>query len=187
MGLFSFVAAAGEKLFGSSEIDEKKVLEHILALGLNLKPLAVVAHQKEKMVSLIGYAKTLADKEKAIVAAGNIEGVEKVDDRIKIGEPPVAAAPAATPATAPSAAAPEATPQPAAPSRSVLESAPEPEPAEAPSATFYTVVKGDTLSKISKQHYGDANKYNVIFEANRPMLKHPDKIYPGQVLRIPPL
>jgi nucleoid-associated protein YgaU len=50
---------------------------------------------------------------------------------------------------------------------------------------FYTVQSGDTLSKISKQFYGDANKYMVIFEANKPMLTHPDKIYPGQVLRIP--
>jgi nucleoid-associated protein YgaU len=54
-----------------------------------------------------------------------------------------------------------------------------------PEARYYTVVKGDTLSKIAKQHYGDANKYPQIFEANKPMLKHPDKIYPGQVLRIP--
>ena len=54
-----------------------------------------------------------------------------------------------------------------------------------PEAKFYTVVKGDTLSKISKEYYGDANKYNKIFEANKPMLTHPDKIYPGQVLRIP--
>ena len=56
-----------------------------------------------------------------------------------------------------------------------------------PEAVFYTVVKGDTLSKISKQQYGDPNKYMKIFEANKPMLKHPDKIYPGQMLRIPPL
>ena len=46
--------------------------------------------------------------------------------------------------------------------------------------------KGYTLSKISKQYYGDPNKYNAIFEANKPMLSHPDKIYPGQKLRIPP-
>jgi len=52
-------------------------------------------------------------------------------------------------------------------------------------ATFYTVQKGDTLSAISKKHYGDANKYHKIFEANKPMLSDPDKIYPGQVLRIP--
>lgn len=50
---------------------------------------------------------------------------------------------------------------------------------------FYTVKKGDTLSKIAKEHYGDAMKYPVIFEANTPMLEHPDKIYPGQTLRIP--
>jgi nucleoid-associated protein YgaU len=56
----------------------------------------------------------------------------------------------------------------------------------APEATYYTVVSGDNLSKISKASYGDPNKYMVIFEANRPMLQHPDKIYPGQVLRIPP-
>lgn len=51
---------------------------------------------------------------------------------------------------------------------------------------YYTVKSGDTLSKISKQYYGDANKYAQIFEANRPMLTSPDKIYPGQALRIPP-
>lgn len=56
-----------------------------------------------------------------------------------------------------------------------------------PEATYYEVVSGDNLSKIAKKHYGDANKYPVIFEANKPMLTHPDKIYPGQVLRIPPV
>ena len=56
-----------------------------------------------------------------------------------------------------------------------------------PEARYYTVVKGDTLSKIAKAQYGDANRYGAIFEANRPMLKDPDRIYPGQLLRIPPL
>jgi nucleoid-associated protein YgaU len=51
---------------------------------------------------------------------------------------------------------------------------------------YYTVVSGDNLSKIAKQYYGNPNKYPVIFEANKPMLTHPDKIYPGQLLRIPP-
>ncbi|HEV7517156.1 MAG TPA: peptidoglycan-binding protein LysM [Thermoanaerobaculia bacterium] len=51
--------------------------------------------------------------------------------------------------------------------------------------TFYDVKSGDTLSKIAKQFYGDANKYEQIFEANRPMLKSADEIYPGQKLRIP--
>ena len=59
--------------------------------------------------------------------------------------------------------------------------------AKEPEGKFYTVKSGDNLSKISKAMYGDANRYNVIFEANKPMLKDPDKIYPGQVLRIPPV
>ena len=60
-----------------------------------------------------------------------------------------------------------------------MQSPPEPE------GTYHTVVSGDTLSAISKKVYGNANLYNQIFEANRPMLSSPDKIYPGQVLRIP--
>jgi nucleoid-associated protein YgaU len=56
--------------------------------------------------------------------------------------------------------------------------------ASAPAGS-YTVQKGDTLSKISKQFYGDANAYKKIFDANRDQLKDPDKIQPGQVLRIP--
>jgi len=50
---------------------------------------------------------------------------------------------------------------------------------------FYTVRSGDTLSKIAREFYGDANAYMRIFEANRPMLKDPDAIFPGQKLRIP--
>lgn len=60
-------------------------------------------------------------------------------------------------------------------------SAPEPE------AQFHTVASGESLSLIAKKYYGDAMKYPVIFEANKPMLTDPDKIYPGQVLRIPPV
>ena len=56
-----------------------------------------------------------------------------------------------------------------------------------PEAQFHTVVSGDTLGKIAKNYYGNAMKYPVIFEANKPMLKNPDLIYPGQVLRIPAL
>jgi nucleoid-associated protein YgaU len=56
-----------------------------------------------------------------------------------------------------------------------------------PEAQFHTVVSGDTLGKIAKKYYGNAMKYPEIFEANKPMLKNPDLIYPGQVLRIPHL
>lgn len=58
-------------------------------------------------------------------------------------------------------------------------------PEDAPAPVFYTVKSGDTLSKIAKETLGDANRYCEIFEANKPMLSDPDKIYPGQSLRIP--
>ena len=55
-----------------------------------------------------------------------------------------------------------------------------------PEASYRQVKSGDTLSKIAKEEYGDANAYMKIFEANKPMLSNPDRIYPGQMLRIPP-
>ena len=55
----------------------------------------------------------------------------------------------------------------------------------APEAVFHTVEKGDTLWAVSSKAYGDGSKYMKVFEANKPMLSDPDKIYPGQVLRIP--
>ncbi len=58
---------------------------------------------------------------------------------------------------------------------------------DAKEPVFYTVKKGDNLWKIAEHHYGSGAKHALIFEANKPMLTHPDKIYPGQVLRIPDL
>ena len=53
------------------------------------------------------------------------------------------------------------------------------------SEKIYEVKSGDSLSKIAKREYGNANEWNRIFEANKDILKDPDKIYPGQKLRIP--
>ena len=61
---------------------------------------------------------------------------------------------------------------------------PEPEP---PAPVFYTIQRGDSLWKIASQHYGDGNKWNALFEANREVIKDPDKIYPGQQIRVPAL
>ena len=62
---------------------------------------------------------------------------------------------------------------------------PEAEVEAGKAPVFHTVKKGETLSAIAKAYLGSASKYNAIFEANRPMLTDPDKIYPGQTLRIP--
>jgi len=111
---------------------------------------------KGDTVTITGQASNQAEREKAVLILGNTKGVAHVDDRITVMPAP----------STPSQTAP-----------STMESA-------SPS-TLYTVKSGDTLSKIAKQFYGDANRHNELFEANKPMLKDPDKIYPGQVLRIP--
>ena len=63
--------------------------------------------------------------------------------------------------------------------------APEAAPAAVGTSRIYVVVKGDSLSKIAKQEYGDGNKWRKIYEANRDIIKDPDLIYPGQELKIP--
>lgn len=57
-------------------------------------------------------------------------------------------------------------------------------PADQPQS--YTVVAGDSLSKIAKRIYGDASKWHAIYDANRDKIKNPDLIYPGEVLTLPP-
>ncbi len=164
MGLFSFLKNAGAKIFSGEKVKEveldaaeaKKVAEEAImkrqkmilmrgvvdSLGIDIENFDIALHDDE--VTAYGQVDSQADKEKVILALGNVEGVATVDDRISVVNP-------------------------------------EPE------AVFYTVKSGDSLSKIAKAHYGDAMKYQAIFEANKPMLTHPDKIYPGQVLRIPAL
>ena len=166
MGIIDFVRDAGEKLFGRGRAEaamkESKaepsndakmkaandaaggaILDYIKSQNLSATGLTATFDGATGTVSVYGVAADQATKEKIVLAAGNVSGVERVDDRMTVDR-------------------------------------------SAPEAQYYTVVSGDTLSKISKQFYGDANQYMKIFEANRPMLSHPDKIYPGQKLRIPP-
>lgn len=150
MGLFSFFKKSGSNLFGkddkkTAEIKtdrKKKLVSEVEKLGFKVENLSV--DLDEDKVTVYGKVETQEEKEKIILAVGNVEGIATVDDRIN-----------------------------------VVHAKPE--------ATFYEVKKGESLSKIAKAHYGDPMKYPLIFEANKPMLTDPDKIYPGQMLRIPPL
>lgn len=145
MSLLSFVKEAGEKLLdlltpGNANASEQ-LKEHISKVGLgNPNVQATVDGDK---VTVTGEVASQEEKEKILLAVGNIQGVGSVDDQITVTGPVVAA------------------------------------------ARFVVVKKGDTLSAISLEVYGNANQYNKIFEANKPMLKDVDKIYPGQTLRIP--
>ena len=106
-------------------------------------------------VTVRGSVTSQEEKEKIAVALGNVKGVSRVDDQTGVV-------------------------------RSNNDQ-PTVAPTEQPNmqTQFHTVEKGDTLSAIAQKVYGDAQLYGVIFEANKPMLKDPNKIYPGQVLRIP--
>lgn len=147
MGLFSFIKDAGSKLFGGKKEEETKVeltrqqalAQEVQRLGIPISGLNIDLGQA---VVVTGRTDTNADREKIILALGNVEGVTAVQDHIEVANP-------------------------------------EPE------AVFYEVKKGDSLSKISKTQYGDPMQYMKIFEANKPMLKDPNEIYPGQILRIP--
>lgn len=176
MGLFSFVKNAGAKLFGfkkseehapaanQAEIDAKKAMELekiVTGLGLDITNLYIRVDGDQATIN--GTAPNIAEKEKAVLAIGNVEGIATVDDNIDIID--------TTPLIF----------------RQGAENEPAQERSIETASVFYTVEKGDSLSKIAKEHYGNAMKYPLIFEANKPMLKDPDLIYPGQVLRIPPL
>ena len=180
MGLFSFIASAGAKLFGGKKPSEipnlsSIIAQHVGSVGLPMKHLHYWLEGETMVVS--GWVDDKPTKEKVVLAVGNVEGVDKVEDRIVVGPPPVIAKPvAATPVVAEAAPPAEALP-------SKEDLAKEAEW----TSKSYTVVKGDTLGKIAKEFYGNAAKYPLIFEANKPMLSHPDKIYPGQMLRIPPI
>lgn len=173
MGLFSFVKSIGEKLGGGEKIQKENLSAHIKSLGLPVERFLASFNEDGESVDIFGYVPDLATKEKLILAVGNLQGISKVNEHLRIGKAPPPAAPAATGAAAAPAAA-DAKPAALAPEEDVK-----------PTSVFYTVKSGDSLSKIAKSQLGDANRYPEIFEANKPMLKHPDKIFPGQVLRIP--
>jgi len=150
MGLFSFIKDAGKKVFGKKEKEVQLSAEEakIAALTSAVSSLGIPVDNLKidlaEQVIVEGATGTNADREKIILALGNVEGVGAVADNIEVLNP-------------------------------------EPE------STFHEVKSGDSLSKIAKEVYGDAMKYPVIFEANKPMLKDPNEIYPGQILRIPAL
>lgn len=164
MGMFDFIKDAGEKIFKPGEAKaEDAIAKHIGSYGLDISGLKVEVDGGTAVIE--GEAKDVTTREKAVLVAGNIEGINKVDDRMTVAAGASGADFSAVTGGSSAVVGAGGT-------------------GEWTSRT-YTVQKGDTLSAIAKEMYGNANKYPVIFEANKPMLSDPDKIYPGQVLRIP--
>ncbi len=153
MGLFDFVKNIGHKLFSEEGQAAQKIKETIETDNPGIKNLTV--DYKNSTVYLGGEADSPEAVQKAVLMAGNVQGVESVNvDGVKI---PAAAA-TSTPKAVESYA----------------------------SIQYYVIQSGDTLSKIAQQFYGSAEKYTQIFEANREVIKDPDRIFPGQKIRIPP-
>ena len=151
MGLLDFLKDAGEDLFGGKKGNEADVIRKKIEqeLGSNVENVGVL--YKDGRVELHGTAKSQAAKEKAALIAGNVKGVNAVDDDgLKVAGQAAPSAPVATAST-----------------------------------QYYTIEKGDTLSKIAQRYYGDPQKYKELFDANREVIQDPDKIYPGQKIRIP--
>ncbi|SDT66868.1 peptidoglycan-binding protein LysM [Pseudomonas granadensis] len=148
MSLFSFLKDAGEKILDAltpdkAEANSAALTKHVQEALTGIDTSKIQVKVEGEKVIATGEAASQEEKEKILLALGNVAGVTGVDDQITVTGAVTAA------------------------------------------AKFVTVEKGDTLSAISKRVYGDPNQYNKIFEANKPQLKSADKIYPGQVLRIP--
>jgi len=142
MGLFDFIKGVGKKMKGGPSADEIRA-NIKKALGEYAKDVQV--WYQDGTVQLGGEVESEAIRQKIILLAGNVNGVEKVnDDQLVV---------------------------------KAVE--------EAPAFTFYTIVSGDSLSKIAKKFYGNANDWPTLFEANKEVIENPDLIYPGQQIRVP--
>jgi nucleoid-associated protein YgaU len=143
MGLFDFLKNVGKDIFGGE--DEAEKITELIQTELGDKVSDLQVEFDDGVVKMSGSCDSQETKEKAVLLAGNLKGVEKVNDD-NLTAPPAAE-----------------------------------------QFQFYTIQSGDSLSKIAKRYYGDAMKYPVLFEANREIIKDPNLIYPGQVLRVPKL
>jgi len=168
MGLFSFIKNAGAKVFGigKSDADEKKEAKaaaNAKAEADELKSEEAAARKLEETIKdlqlQVENLKVHIDDDMATITGKAYDQSTKEKVVLVIGNTNGIAA---------------------------VDDQMSVEHAE-PEAQFHTVIKGDTLGHIAKKYYGNAMKYPLIFDANKPMLTDPDKIYPGQVLRIPHL
>lgn len=162
MGIFQFFKDAGEKIFcisDSAQTRNSKITDHVRKYNIPGTEDIEVNIGEDGVATVTGQADSARTKQLVLVAAGNIQGVKEVNDQITVSGDSAASSDGAT-------------------SSDGAESS-------AADHDLYEVKPGDTLSKIAQQYYGDSDKYNVIFEANQPLLTDPDKIYPGQTLIIP--
>lgn len=147
MGIFDFFRDKGREVEAETTVGTAEAIQRMLSTVLSGQIADLVVTDDDGVITLVGEAATEEVREKAILMAGNVKGVEKVNDD----------------------------------ALTVADDKDEAEP------KFYTIQKGDSLSKIAKREYGDAMKWKALFEANEEVIEDPDMIYPGQTIRIPEL
>lgn len=160
MGLFSFIKEAGEKLFGGKDAQAASPTAASQD-DLNAKAATAIASYINAQKLDVTNLKVAYDAAQGKVTVTGDAATQAVKEKVTLCCGNVSSVTSVD--------------------NQMVVTNPEPE------AQYHDVVRGDTLSAIAKKYYGDANKYPAIFEANKPMLSHPDKIYPGQKLRIPAL
>ena len=164
MGMFSFIKNAGEKLFGVGEAKAAEVVAKADPTPVNVDAAnqaaanAIAAYVAKMNLTAQDLAISFDAASSTVIVQG-MAATQEDKEKILLCCGNVAGVESVQDQLG------------------VIEAAVEP--------VFYTVVSGDTLSHIAKVQYGNANDYMKIFEANKPMLSSPDKIYPGQSLRIP--
>lgn len=164
MGLFSFIKEAGEKLFGRKEVEEAA---------------SKAASAPDQQPNLDALNAKAAESIKGYIQTQNL-GIENLQVAFNGAEGKVTVS-----GGAPSQEAAEKVTLCCGNVDGVSAVENNITAPASPPAQYHDVVRGDTLSAIAKKYYSNANDYMKIFEANKPMLSHPDKIYPGQKLRIP--
>ncbi len=165
MGLFSFIQEAGEKLFGHKELEDAAskasndaAAQANLEEACNKASAAISSYIEQQNLGIEALVVTV-DGPTSTVTVEGIAPTQEASEKVTLCCGNVAGISAVN--------------------NLLSVASPEDE------AQYHDVVRGDTLSHIAKEYYGNANSYMKIFEANKPMLSHPDKIYPGQKLRIP--
>ncbi|MDO5687461.1 MAG: peptidoglycan-binding protein LysM [Neisseria sp.] len=158
MGLFSFIKSAGEKLFGKDEKEVQAAAQSNVA-DLNAKASAAIKDYIEKQNLGITNLGVAFDGASGVVTVTGDAPTQEAAEKIVLCCGNVTGVSGVNNQL------------------KVVGGGAE--------GRYHDVQKGDTLSAIAKKYYGNANQYMKIFEANKPMLSDPDKIYPGQKLRIP--
>ena len=157
MSLFSFIKNAGEKLFGKDE-NEVAAAAASNVDDLNAKAAAAIqTYVEQQNLGLSGLSVAFDGASSTVTLAGEAPSQEVAEKAVLAAGNVTGVSNVVNNLTFPAETA----------------------------AQYHDVVSGDTLSGIAKKYYGNANLYMKIYEANRPMLTHPDKIYVGQKLRIP--